>query len=364
VTASTFETKEGSAAFSTFLSFGALDLIAETIKARIIRGLRDARVLVTGNTDLASSDAIYREVESGLDGLTTSARGLLDSLGDAGTTRTFLPAGLTTVLGAVAGAVPGVLSLFSAQRTLITGKTTVDDLAAMAAVVSALNNDRNDDELTLVLDDFRLVPDGRILAALKGLNAERQRLAEKKVRLGHEHEGAEAALLEARREEERLSSAAESKPPEVASARQVVKERQQAVEAIDVRISLVDGMLTSIDAFTAAIGKVPEGARRSALATAALHEQLHPAAKASDGTQPPGFTHVLLVKTQPGGSQQLNDNKPFFMADRFSTLVDVSVTYVLIKTEGSQVVASGTVTRIARAWGKIGDRPEFDLTEG
>lgn len=70
-----------------------------------------------------------------------------------------------------------------------------------------------------------------------------------------------------------------------------------------------------------------------------------------------GFTHVLLVKTQAGQAQQMLDNQPLWWRDKFSTVVEVSITYMLIDTCTSEIVASGTESAVESAHGKIGDPP-------
>ena len=118
----------------------------------------------------------------------------------------------------------------------------------------------------------------------------------------------------------------------------------------------VDSVLASIDSFVASINKTPEGGARPPIAIATLQELLHKA----DGT-PDAFTHVLLIKAEAGQAQQLLENKPLWWEDKFSSVVDVSVTYMLIKAEGSGVEAAGTATGTASAFGKIGETPQIAI---
>jgi hypothetical protein len=115
----------------------------------------------------------------------------------------------------------------------------------------------------------------------------------------------------------------------------------------------VDALIDSIDRFSAAIRVIPTGARRSPLATAALYDELH-----QDATS--RFTHVLLVKAQPGESAQLVDDKPLWFKDKFSTLVEVNVTYMLLATDDSHVALAGTATAMASAHGDLGSKVRFD----
>ena len=85
--------------------------------------------------------------------------------------------------------------------------------------------------------------------------------------------------------------------------------------------------------------KTPEGGARPPIAIATLQELLHKA----DGT-PDAFTHVLFIKAEAGQAPLPLENKPLWWEDKFSSVVDVSVTYMLIKAEGSGVEAAGTAT--------------------
>jgi hypothetical protein len=133
---------------------------------------------------------------------------------------------------------------------------------------------------------------------------------------------------------------------------QLIEDLSKQVAEAATRLGLVDSAIAAIDAFTTSIRTVPEGGTRSPLAVAALHEALH--------GQPPELTHVLLVKAQAGQVEQALDNRPLFFNDKFTTMVDATVVYVLIETAGSTVVDSGTVTETTAARGKVGDKPTID----
>ena len=133
---------------------------------------------------------------------------------------------------------------------------------------------------------------------------------------------------------------------------------QQSTNAA-VRIGMIDSVVSAIDTFLVAIRAVPQGAKRNALASADLHELLH-AAAGSDDAGAEGFSHVLLVKAQAGQINQLLDNKPLFLADKFSVIADVTVTYMLIQSSNSRVATAGTVTGTVRGYGKIGEAPKIE----
>jgi hypothetical protein len=371
---STVEVKEGGAFLAPFLTYGGLEHVAQTICNGVYGRLKTPvpRVLVTTDPNLTNADALYHDVMDGLVRLRQSAVKLLASLEQKGVRPAFEP---TTALAAIAGAVPGILALFSAKRTVTTGAAAApDSLAAAAAVISALHNQKSHDSIVLVLDEFRLVPDSGVHAAARALADERDRLVGKKVASGIEQDAAEVALAKADREEKALAKEAAPKDPKahgiaLETARQAIDRHQQIIDRTTREIGMIEALLTGIDSFTTAIGTVPAGARRSPLTTAALHEQLRgrPADATLEGTPAkpgePAFTHVLLIKAQPGGSQHILDNRPLWFQDKFSTLVEISVTYVLITTATSEVTASGTATRVARAYGEMGKQPVLEYLD-
>ena len=90
------------------------------------------------------------------------------------------------------------------------------------------------------------------------------------------------------------------------------------------------------------------------LASAALHEGL----RREDGGAP--LTHVLLVTAQPGEAQQVVRQR--FFRSSFTTVVDASITYLLLKLDDAsvfkgEIVAAGTETGIYSARGVVGKDP-------
>jgi hypothetical protein len=254
--------------------------------------------------------------------------------------------------GAVASAIPAVLSLLSAHRTLSSAAVTASDLAAVAAVAGAMRTQST----TIVHDDFRLVPGGGVYTLAANASAKRQELAAQKIALGDKKSEFAAEFAQAKAELEALEK---TKPPTSQAQRLEAEKKvfgaQQHLDEIDVRLSVVDSLLTTADLFLSTIRTVPAAGRRSPLATAALHEQLH----GGDNSNKK-YTHVLLVKTQAGQAQQILDNRPLWFHDKFSTAVEVSVTYMMIATSSSAIVAAGTESCVESAHGSIGDAPKLD----
>jgi hypothetical protein len=266
--------------------------------------------------------------------------------------------------GAVASAIPAVLSLLSAHRTLSSAAVTASDLAAVAAVAGSMRS-----ESTRVFhDDFRLVPGSGVYALAGSVAGKRQELVARKIALGDKKSDLSADLAAAKAELGAFEKATPPDQDEVLDAQKKVAGVQAQLDEVEVRVGVVDSLLTAADSFITTIRAVPGGGGRSPLATAALHEQLH----AGDGIDTDGdtpadeehgenkYTHVLLVKTQSGQVQQMLDNRPLWFRDKFSTAVETSITYMLIDTSSSAVVAAGTESAVESAHGTIGDRPTLD----
>ena len=352
---STLEAKDGPPLWSSFLLGAAVAAAADAVAAKLepLQGA-SSRVLITCDSDLACADATYQDTKAGLDELMTAAENLLQLLRPKARERGLTP--IDTALeaaGAVASAVPAVLSLLSAHRTLSTATATASDLAAVAAIAAALK--AKESAASLVHDEFRLVPRGGLYERVGEVGAKRHELLALKIDLTDKKDELTAELGAAKAEHDTLRKADQPTPEQAEKIRDVqqrIAQIQQHLANSELRLSLVESLLQTIDSFTAAIRAVPAGARRSALASAALHEELHA------GTD--GYSHVLLIKTQNGQAQQVLANQPLWMRDKFSIAVDTSITYLLIETERSHLVAAGTETGVASAHGDIGDRPTFD----
>jgi hypothetical protein len=341
---------DGPPLWSTFLLGQALDAAAVDVAGRLGTIGAGDRVLVTSDPDLASADSVYWDVKAGLDQLAGAAKDLIDKTA-IDTQADMVPA--LDAVGAIATAVPAVLSLLSAERTLTSTSLTPSDLAATSAVIGALKGAGA--QGTLVHDGFRTIESGGVYADAETVSGYRQQLVGRKIELADANAQSESDLSDAQADVQRIKKL---KPPpadveqQLESAEAKVQAIQKKIAGLKLRAGLVDSLLTSIDSFQAAIRVVPEGAHRSALASAALHEQLH-----GVGSQ---FTHVLLVTTQTGSAQQVLENRPLWFNDKYTTAVEASITYMLISTGDSAVAAAGTAIRTMSLRGKIGDRPAAD----
>jgi hypothetical protein len=341
VTPGSLEAKGEQALFGTALAQQAMGAAGVRIADLVGDSIADpasARILITSDAELATSDAIYVEVVTGLDQLNDAAAKLIKDI-EPKTEASFgaVFAG-PAIAGAVAAALPGVLSLISAHRSLTTSAVTVDSLTAAAVVAGRLSR-REHPPAAVVHDDIRLVPEkGAVQKSLAKLNKHREELLARKIALEDENAAREPELAE-------LKAKAKKDP---GKAMDVAKAEGKASE-ITVRLGLIDSTTATIDKFTASLQAKAEGATRSPLAAAILHEQLHRADP--DGGK---FTHVLFVKAEPGSAQQLIDDRPLAFKDKFSTIATSSVTYMLIDTAGSTVIDAGSVGGEAKITGSIG----------
>jgi len=356
----------------TVLAHRALDAATSTLAAATPEAWREpagpVRVLVTSDSKLADSDSIYRDVTTGLRQLTALATDVLAATGAEETV-----AGLD-VLGALAAAVPSALSLFSAQRTVTTRTVTVSDEAAAASAAGAILAacPQAGENLTVVHDDFRLLPRTGVYTSSDELSKQRGKLLVRKVELAvgkskADRELAEAKTLVADLQRQLKDAAGDAKKDledRLSRAEGQLPRLDAAASQAAAGVLVSETILATIDTFTTALTTVATGSRRSPLATAALRELLHPPETETDpgsstgGTpagQVPYFSHVLLVRAEAGSSEQVVSNRPLWWRDRFSTVATVGVTYMLIRTPDSAIVAAGTALGTATARGTIGD---------
>lgn len=332
----------------------ALAEAADTLAERVDEKLPDDgrwSLLITSDSDLATSDGAYLDVVTGLDQLSTAADKLLEKA-QGGTTREL--AG--PVIAALVSAVPGLLSLFSAHRTVTTASVTISDLAAAAATVGALR--RLTDSGGLIHDDLRLLRRGAVHGKVEALGAKQQELVGHKIALGADKARSSVELTDARAKVSELTAALVATPdnanelrPQLAEERKRLESLEQKVDAATVKMGLIESVLSAINDFMASLTAVPEGGKRSPLALAAMREQLH---EATAGDHP--FTHVLLVKGNAGSAQQSVDDRPLWFEDKYSAVSTAGITYMLLETKTSQLVTADNVTGSAAAYGRIGDK--------
>jgi hypothetical protein len=285
------------AMFGSSLALMALGEAAEKVAAEVRRKAPTTKcVLVTSEVDLATADAAYHAVVSGLEELLESAAGLLppdeadgweEGMGEA-------------VVGAVAKAIPSVLSLLAPHRAVSGYSAVGDDLSAATCVLGAL---LAENVAKVAHDDFRTLAPGAIETDLATLKARRH---------------AVKALA--------------------------------ASGGADVPVEAIKAFVADVDTFLAFVSAVPEGAVRSQLTNAILKQGLHTGE----------FEHVLLVKALTGSSTQVIEDRPLLFKDRFSVVATSNISFLLLDTATNAVVAAGGVSGTAAVHGKIGAELRLD----
>ncbi|WP_436700308.1 hypothetical protein [Nocardioides sp. BYT-33-1] len=357
VAASTLErAEEGGPIAGTALIFRAIaragDRVGTDVAART-EPAEGRRILVTSQLDLVTSDGVHLDVVSGIDQLNALIAEVTAAVG-----RKFRALGTPLDLaGAVAGAIPGVLSLLSAQRSLSTTKVDGNDTAAAAAVMSRLVALG----VPVTHDDFRTVPTGTVHTKYTALTQNRAGLIGTQLAQADAVRRATAAEADATTalaaadadlaEAEKTGGDVPAAEAAVAEAARQVEEASAELAHATKSLAVVETVITMADEFIAAVRTATPGSR-SLLTTAAVREQLH-----EDAAR---FSHVLLVKAENGQTEHTTTNLPLFFKDRFTTSATAAVTYLAITTADSSVVASGTVTAAASAHGKIGERYQLD----
>jgi hypothetical protein len=316
-------------------------------------------ILLTTDLDLATSDGAYTQVKSSLDQLLAAAdklvppphKGEMDALAVA------IPA-------IIASALPPILSLLSARRTISSHDVSIEDAAALAAVAGALPKGR------VVIDDFRLVPEGDVIRRFGSLQDRRAGLIERK--LSTELARTDAAARRAAHDERikdlhtRLDEARKTK----ASTKKLDEQLEQARSERDdasreeqrggVLVGLLDSTINAIDSFNAAATAPGAGSGRSLLVAASLREQLRQSLAGKGETRIARFEHVLFVKASSGSITQSIDDKPLWFDDSFTALGTVTIAYVLLDPGSSTVQAAGECFGVTSLTGKIGD--EISIT--
>lgn len=352
------------------------------------------RVLVTSDAELAASHAAHLEVMGALDQIDTAATRLLADLavpGEADQEQEedgekaepeveleVLPIG--AIAQAVATVLPGALSLFAAHRAVATSETTVEDLEAAAATAGALlaahatePEQATSESPTIVHDGFRLLADGPLRQKLVQLNTHRQDLVSRQLALGDEKARLTKDLALAKAKLEAAKADFKASPDDQAAKNQVetstddVADTERKLAQAELRLGLVMSAIEAIDAFSNSLTEVPNGAVRSPLTLATMREHLQPRAKPKGvqrGTEPATpahFTHILLVKGNGGSTTQVIDDRALWMADRFASVGTARITYMLIETMSSAVLAAGDASGAAKASGKLSTKLSLEL---
>jgi hypothetical protein len=294
----------------------ALQKAAELVKTKVVAatGADDWSLLITSDGDLAGSDAAYHSTLAGLERLRTWAQSVLDTTKNAGADPGVEVVPVPVVVAALAAAVPGILSLLSAHRTVTSGKVTIDDVTAAAAVAGVLKG--GNPKRKVFHDTIRPLPSGgEISSKVDKLYELRQLLIERKV------------TLESRKR----------------------TDGTEPSEALIEAIGLVGKVSDSIEEVLGKLVAIPDGTTRSPLAAAILREGLH------KGT----FKYVLFVKAQSASGLQLVNDKPLWAKDTFAVLAAASISWILIDAAGGDILDANVATGTAQAKGKIGETFEL-----
>jgi hypothetical protein len=279
------------------LTFGGLEELGRQVAARV-KATGAERVLVTTDQDLASADAIYRDVIGGVTSLKAAAKGVLDAT---------KPLESLVVIPAVAAAsiaasvLPQAISLLLPRRSVATGTLEVNDLAVSASVMGQLIKCG----IEVVDADLRTIKSDAFFKEVRQLDQCRRELVQRKID---------------------LSGNADANAKSIES---------------------IDAVVTSIDTFLTAVRAAGTEGGRSRLATAALAYALH---------QPQGIDHVVLVKGQTGAVTELREERTF-RPDTFVAIADVGVTFMVMKTANGRIVDADTVSATLVAAGKVGELP-------
>lgn len=275
------------------LAVKGLESAARKVVEAVVTEAQAAKtILVTDEADLATVDAAYLTVRDSIEELHEAAELLLDE---------FAKRNLETpgAAAAVADLIPSVLGMLSAQRSVSTFATSVDDLSAVANVIGALLESERD--FTVLHDNFRMRGEGEIDGRLAELGARRRDL--------------------------------------------VKAEMEYAAEAVAAK-EQIKTLVAAIDQFGTSVRAAPSGTTRSPLTNAVLYERLH------DKT----IDHVLLVKGIAGSATQVLSDRPLWWKDTFSVVATANITYLLLNTGTNHIVSGGTKSATVSVHGKIGSK--------
>lgn len=304
-------THEGQPGAGTRVTYGALEEAADKLVKAVAKH-KPTRVLVTSDPDLATADSVFQDINSAVTSLSKAATDLLPR--PPGQRPLLGPLTPLEIAAMAATVIPQAVSLLLPKRTIATSSVAVDDLAACAEVIGALLTAK----VPVVHDDFQMLADGGVYKQLADLQDLRRKLTELKLTL-----------------------------VDAASA-------TEASAAAKERVAAIDSVTSAIDTLTAA-ARASSGGARSALATAALYERLHGGKS--------GFSHVLLVKSQSGSASEHREDLPLWSKDKFTVIVDVHLTFMLLETGTCELIDAGTSTATAVASGSIGSVPSVQIVE-
>lgn len=297
-------------------------------------------ILVTSHEDLATSDGVYLEVNSGLRRLSEEADALIAAQPAPG------EGGFAAALGAaIASAVPGLISLLSPIRTVSSFVVEIDAATAVAAVAGLLADGRQ-----VRIDDFRLVPASALVQLERDLLAKRSQLVTMHGAAETSKSAAETTRTNKESELNELSKAIQGSPGDATLSARLTRTRAEYTNAVTAStaaaaksISLSD-LVKAIDDFHTTVHAAQPGGR-SPFVVAAMLEQLHGGVDS--------YTAVVCIKAGSGSADQNFVGRKLFR-DKFSSIASVTLSYWAIDPGTSLVIAAGSETGSVRCSGSIG----------
>jgi hypothetical protein len=301
----------GTQLFASALALHALDSACREAAGKIAAKIPDKNkyVLITTEADLASTDGMYAQVAKVLTQLQLTASQLIDRYRQPapqgrtdGDTRAHRESFALAGVGALASAVPAVISLFSANRTVAGASTKADDLQAVIGVAAAMADQVP--PLKVLVDDFRTVDQkGPIEILLDKVNASRVALAGLKDEL-----------------------TASTTPADVQALGQV------------------NQVASVIDTFVGSILAIPSGGTRSAYTGAILRERIHNQT----------IDCVVLIKGVSGSTAQVINDRPLWFKDKFTTVASAGLSWLIVRTSDGAVAGGGSQVSSMQLSGTIG----------
>jgi hypothetical protein len=366
VTAGTTTIQGDQPLFGSALARKALEKAVRGVAEKVVSLAQESPLLLTTSADLASSDAAYGEVMSGLTELTAAATAMLNPAPPPPPSGAkVLP--VAAVAGAVASALPPLLSLLAPQRTLSGFAVSADATAALALLAGRLAEAGR----TVRIDDFRTVPQGRIYQLEDGLRTQRTALVQRKLERDAARVQADNLRASSQAEVDDLTKTLDGLTPsspgyddQRTKLQDARKKRDDAADdtaKATAEVGAMTDLQTSIDTFLTAIHAVPAGGNRSAYTLASLREDLH-AGNADVAGKP--ATRVVFLSAAGGSGEQLLDHRPLMSKDKFEAIASVSVSYWVLDPATGTIIGAGNAGGTARLQGSIGGTITIESIDG
>jgi len=333
----------------------------ETVADKIKRLVNDPKpsLLLTASADLATSDAAYGEVVGGLEELNAAADAILGPAAAQPEPPGAKVLPVAAVAGAIASAVPPLLSLLAPQRTLSSFAISPDTTAATALLADHLTQAG----LAVQIDDFRPVPQGRVHDLEVALRQQRAKLVKEKLARDQARIEADNERASHQTEVDDLTKALDALKPDdpnyndlQTKLKNATDERDESANATAQAADDVGAMTdlqTSIDTFLSAIHSVPANGTRSAYTLASLRQDLH------DGPA----TRVVYISASGGSSDELLEHR-FLVKDKFESIASVSVSYWVLDPSNGTIIAAGNAGGTSRLQGSIGGSITVESIDG